>query len=260
MKRFYWIKLKEDFFNQIAIKKLRKIAGGDTFTIIYLKMLLLALKNEGMLVHEGIEDTFEKELALLLDEDLENIKMTLMYLSSHSLIEQNENRYFLPESIVSTGSETDSADRVRRFRQKNLDLQTKYLVTDNSILLQSNNDVTISNIDIDKDKEKELNKDIEEIIEYLNNVCNSKFRFNDKNKSLIKARLKEGYSKDDFFLVINKKFNEWNNTEYEKYLRPLTLFGNKFENYVNQKEYVKKSKFEKTKDSLVELYKKYEEA
>jgi hypothetical protein len=39
----------------------------------------------------------------------------------------------------------------------------------------------------------------------------------------------------------------------------MTLFGNKFENYVNQKEYVKKSKFEKTKDNLVELYKKYGE-
>lgn len=255
MKKFYWIKLKEDFFNQITIKKLRKIAGGDTFTIIYLKMMLFALRNDGLLIYEGIEDTFEKELALLLDEDIENINMTLIYLSSHNLIEKNDNKYFLPESIVSTGSESDSAERVRRFRQKNLSLP-------NSLSLQSNEDVTISNTEKEKDKEldKEKDKELIEVIEYLNLVCKTSYRYTDKNKNLVKARLNEGYSKQDMYDVINKKYYEWHDTDYEKYLRPMTLFGPKFESYLNQKEYVKKSKFEKTKDNLVELYKKYEEA
>jgi len=46
-KRYYWLKLPDDFFRQKPIKKLRKIAGGDTYTIIYLKMLLIAIKQDG---------------------------------------------------------------------------------------------------------------------------------------------------------------------------------------------------------------------
>lgn len=48
-KRYYWLKLPDGFFRQKAIKKLRKIAGGDTYTIIYLKMLLVAMKQDGRL-------------------------------------------------------------------------------------------------------------------------------------------------------------------------------------------------------------------
>ena len=79
-KRFYWLKLKENYLNEPKIKKLRKIAGGDTYTIIYLKMQLLSIKNEGIIQFEGIEPTFEEELALKLDEDLDNVKITLNYL------------------------------------------------------------------------------------------------------------------------------------------------------------------------------------
>ena len=53
-KRYYWLKLPDDFFRQKPIKKLRKIAGGDTYTIIYLKMLLISLKNEGKLYFDGV--------------------------------------------------------------------------------------------------------------------------------------------------------------------------------------------------------------
>ena len=61
-KRYYWLKLPEDFFRQKPIKKLRKIAGGDTYTIIYLKMLLIAMKEDGKLYFEGVEDDFYEEL------------------------------------------------------------------------------------------------------------------------------------------------------------------------------------------------------
>ena len=68
-KRYYWLKLPDGFFRQKAIKKLRKIAGGDTYTIIYLKMLLVAMKQDGRLYFEGVEATFYDELALDLDEE-----------------------------------------------------------------------------------------------------------------------------------------------------------------------------------------------
>ena len=60
-KRYYWLKLPDGFFRQKAIKKLRKIAGGDTYTIIYLKMLLVAMKQDGRLYFEGVEATFYDE-------------------------------------------------------------------------------------------------------------------------------------------------------------------------------------------------------
>ena len=68
-KRFYWFKMKNGFFEDKRIKKLRKIAGGDTYTIIYLKMMLKSLSNNGVLIYEGVEDSFSAELALDLDED-----------------------------------------------------------------------------------------------------------------------------------------------------------------------------------------------
>ena len=61
-KRYYWLKLKEDFFDQKEIKKLRRIAGGDTYTIIYLKMLLLSIKNGGKIMYEAVEDSLAEEL------------------------------------------------------------------------------------------------------------------------------------------------------------------------------------------------------
>ena len=70
--RFYWLKLKEDYFSSPKIKKLRKIAGGDTFTIIYLKMQLLSVSSGGVITFERIEDNFEEELALKLDEQVED--------------------------------------------------------------------------------------------------------------------------------------------------------------------------------------------
>ena len=63
-KRYYWIKLKQDFFGQKEIKKLRKLPGGDTLTIIFLKLQLLSLNNNGIIYFDGIENSFEKEIAL----------------------------------------------------------------------------------------------------------------------------------------------------------------------------------------------------
>ena len=97
-KRYYWLKLKDDFFKDKRIKKLRKIAGGDTYTIIYLKMQLLSLQDEGRLSFDGIEETFEEEIALQIDEDIEDVKITIGYLLSVGLMEQKEtNKYDLIE-------------------------------------------------------------------------------------------------------------------------------------------------------------------
>ena len=86
-----------------------------------------------------------------------------------------------------------------------------------------------------ENENENINDNINEIINYLNYKINSNYKTNSKNtKSHISARLKEGYTFEDFKKVIDIKYADWHNTEYEKFLRPDTLFGTKFENYLNQ--------------------------
>jgi uncharacterized phage protein (TIGR02220 family) len=74
-----------------------------------------------------------------------------------------------------------------------------------------------------------------EIIDYLNMVLGTQYRHSTKStQKHINARLENGYSVDDFKTVIDKKCKEWKGTEMERYLRPETLFGTKFEGYLNQ--------------------------
>ena len=87
-KKYYWLKLKDGFFADPKIKKLRKIAGGDTFTIILQKIMLLSIKDGGALEFQHIEPTFAEELALILDEDVENVKATLCYMENAGLAKQ----------------------------------------------------------------------------------------------------------------------------------------------------------------------------
>ena len=150
-KKYYWLKLKDDFFRDKRIKKLRRIAGGDTYTVIYLKMQLLSLKNNGVLIYEGLEDTFAEELALDLDEDTENVKVTLLFLHNNGMLEESEENHFLmTETIKCIGSESTSADRVRRHREAK-----------KKKALQCNEQVTIGNTKIEQEIETEIEQETE---------------------------------------------------------------------------------------------------
>ena len=77
----------------------------------------------------------------------------------------------------------------------------------------------------------------EDIVTFLNSVTGSSYRSTtDKTRKLIAARLAEGFTIDDFKAVITKKAKEWQGTDMAQYLRPETLFGTKFEGYLNQPE------------------------
>ena len=96
---------------------------------------------------------------------------------------------------------------------------------------QSNNNVTT----LSKKKEKD-NNIYSLVIDYLNKKANTNYRPTTKNtQSFINARVSEGYTVEDFKKVIDSKSKEWLNTDFEKYLRPETLFGTKFESYLNSK-------------------------
>lgn len=154
-KRYYWLRLYDDFFGSLRIKKLRKMAGGDTYVIIYLKMQLKAMKSNGVLQFKGVEQDFVDELALDLDEEPDNVRITLAYLVSCGLCETSDNiNFFLPYAVENTGSESASTQRVRDFRAR----QALQCNTDVTQMKQLGN-AEKETIDIDRYKIQEKEKD-----------------------------------------------------------------------------------------------------
>lgn len=199
-KKYYWLKLKRDFFSSLAMKKLRRIAGGDTYTIIYLKLQLFSLKDEGYIYHEGVEGTIYEEMALALDEDEENVRATMIFLENMGLVEcKSDHEFLLTEVPFLIGSETDKAELMRRKRAQ------ARLENGNNVTAELP-DVTLCYTEKEIEKEKEIDIEKRERIDYelitrmYNETCVSFPRLttlSDARKKAIKARLNK-YSVDDF--------------------------------------------------------------
>ena len=200
-RRYYWLQLKDDFFNSKEMKLMRKLPGGEEITIIYLKMMLASLAEQGKLYFEGLAEDLAEELSLIIDEDPEAIRLTLMFLTKKKLLTTSDNYQFNLEQVPEmVGSETASTRRSRKHRE------TQKLLQCNTTATKGNGD-----IDIDKPTSKSTQR-------------------------LINGRLSENYTIEDFKYVIDVKTNEWkDNTKMSKYLTPDTLFNaSKFEKYRNQ--------------------------
>ena len=116
-KRYFWLKLPEDFFRRGYIRLLRRLPEGDRLTVIYLEILLLGLKTGGELCYEGAEDPAE-ELALELFEPPEEVRAVLEQMTRRGKILQREGGFFLTECAEMTGSEGASAKRMRDLRRR----------------------------------------------------------------------------------------------------------------------------------------------
>lgn len=167
-KRYYWLRLHKDFFQKKEIKRLRRVAGGDTYTIIYLKMLLRSIIDGGKLYFDGYEDTFVSELALDIDEDEQNVQITVNYLLKNGLLIECENdEYYLPEANNNTGSETAAASRMRKLRDKSKGIECNNvtpLCNNVTPMLQECSQslqTCYGEIEIEKEKELDKEKDIE---------------------------------------------------------------------------------------------------
>ena len=146
-RRYYWLQLKEDFFKTKEMKLMRKLPGGEEITIIYLKIMLVSLADEGKIFFEGLAEDLAEELSLLIDEDAEAVRMALIFLEQKKLLTTSDNyQYNLEQVPEMIGSETASARRVRKHR-------------DSQKVLHCNTEVTNRNGEIDK--EIDIDKDIE---------------------------------------------------------------------------------------------------
>lgn len=152
-KAYYWLKLKKDFFDDPKILKIRSVAGGDTYTCIYLKLLLKSLDNDGVIFFDGIEPTIEAEIALKIREQEINVKAAMAIFESLGLLQKGEGEDVrLPEAASLSGKECDSAKRVREFRAKQKEVKALHC---NGAVTSGNENVTLE-LEKELEKEKEL--------------------------------------------------------------------------------------------------------
>lgn len=144
--------------------------GGDTYTIIYLKLMLISLEDNGKIYFEELAQDLAEEMALLIDEDTEAVRMTLIFLSKKGLLTQHSNyEFFLEQVPEMIGSETASTRRSRKHREQKA--------------LQCNTNATKCNGDIDKEIElkKDINIDIKSEVDTRENqsaTADEKSEFN----------------------------------------------------------------------------------
>ncbi|MDY4115122.1 phage replisome organizer N-terminal domain-containing protein [Blautia sp. HCP3S3_D9] len=162
-KRLFWLRLKNTYFNQLVQKKMRKQENGIEMQVIYLRMMLLSLDNNGHIFYQGVYDSIEDELAEEFNEPADLIKQTIDFLIKNNMVETDKNEdgdLFIPEALECTGSECDSAGRVRKSRERKK-------------ALQCNNDVTYSNGCVTNCNSKEDKNKVREEKELDNTLFNS---------------------------------------------------------------------------------------
>lgn len=161
-KKYYWLKLKNTYFNQLTQKKMKRQPNGKEMQIIYLRMLLSSIDKEGNIYYQGVYGSLEEELAEEFDESVDIVKQTIDFLVSNNMavIDEDSNCY-IPEAIECIGSESESAERVRKHREKKA-------LHCNDDVTESNDDVTNSNTEIERELDSELEQDPERELDVYN--------------------------------------------------------------------------------------------
>ena len=222
-KRYYWLKLHDDFFTSKRIKKLRSLAGGDTYTIIYLKMQLKALKTDGYLYFDEVSDDFASELALDIDENPDDVRVTIQYLISVGLMECSENgtEYCLTFMKNLIGSENAGTQRVRDHRARQKALQCNADVTEMKRLgnaeIEIEKDIEIE-IEKEKDKEKKEKTTRHKHGDY-HNVLLTDMEYGRLIADFGELKIKEYIQKvDEYCQQYGKRYSDYNLT-IRKWLR-----------------------------------------
>lgn len=264
-----WIKITTDMFDNRKIKHLRKLPDGNNIVLIWVMLLTMAGRcNSGGMIFltENIPYT-PKMLADELDFEESTVTLALQALERLGMVSTTANGFLnLPG-----WEDHQNIEGMEKIRESKRLAQARWREKQKTIAAAAENyvDSTVdstenknNNADIDKEEDiereeeknsilsasdeadcvdspkKQKNKELySEIVSYLNKKAGTKYRpSTPKTQALIRARESEGFSLDDFKIVIDKKCAEWIGDErMEQYLRPETLFGTKFEAYLNAK-------------------------
>ena len=200
-KRYYWFKMEQSFFEQKEIKYLRRLPGGDTYTIIYLKLILKSLENDGKIYYENIGDDYSQEWALEIEEDEKAVSFLVAFLINKGLmIDCGFDEFEITKTKSLVGSETASAERKRRQRERERELP----------LLES---VTMSQVShIEKEIDIEIDKN-----SLLSAYFNTFTKLASKNNKLRDAVKVEFLKLPDFqkeqAVIGAKNYAKWYKTE-----------------------------------------------
>lgn len=177
-------------------------------------------------------------------EDIEptlNDKQTKIFNNLRRPLEKSKKRSKCG-SITKSNENQEENEIETKENQKEIKIKSNENQKENENKTHQDVNVIVNvNDNVDVNVKKISLEEIKGIVKYLNIKSNSHYKYStDKTQTLIKARIKDGFTLDDFKIVIDKKCEEWLGTDFEKFLRPETLFSNKFEGYLNQKITAKK--------------------
>lgn len=148
-KKFYWLKLKRDFFKRHDIRIIEEMPNGKDYVLFYLKLLLESIDHEGSLRFSDTIPYNEQMLSVVTNTNVDIVRSAMKLFTELNLMEVlDDATIYMAEVNSMIGSESWSAERVRRFRQKQQ-------------ALLCNADVTSCN----EEKEIEIKKDIDKDIE-----------------------------------------------------------------------------------------------
>ena len=230
-----WIKIVTDVFDDEKILMIETMPECDTIIVIWFKLLCLAGKqNNGGVFQMGQIPYTDEMFAAIFRRPINTVRLALNTFERFSMIEIIRDTVTIPNwgkhQSLDAYEKKKIRDRERIARKR---AEQKALIE-----MSPDKSPDVAPLEEDKEEEKEKEKDIYiSIISYLNEKAGTKYKATtDKTKKAIHARLSEGFTVDDFKTVIDKKCAEWIGDEkMEKYLRPETLFGTKFEGYLNAK-------------------------
>lgn len=242
MAEISWIKLKTTMFDDEKIRLIQSVPESDAILVIWIRLLVLAGKtnDDGLIYIQRNMPYSEEMLATLFGKNVNTVRLALTTLANFNMIDLTANGLI----SVTNWEKHQNVEGLEKIKEQNrLRAKRHYEKKKNSNVSLTLSNATDKEKELDKDIDKEIdNKDKEkipysEIISYLNQKADRKFKNAESHKKFIRARWNEGQRLDDFKQVIDNKVADANDSKAffdAKYLQPSTLFGPKFDQYLNQ--------------------------
>ena len=244
-----WIKIVTDIFDDEKILLIESMPSPDSMIVIWFKLLCFAGKqnNSGVIMLNDRIAYTDEMLATIFRRDVNTVRMALKVFEQFDMIKVVDGVITIPN--WGKHQNLDQLERkkeymrgyMRQYREK----QQLLTAGDTSEDAAGKSDCKTNNKSNVSRADKEEDKDIEEerekniyapVIAYLNEKAGTAYKpTTKKTQALIRARETEGFTLEDFKAVIDQKCAEWMGSDMEKYLRPETLFGTKFEGYLNSR-------------------------
>lgn len=177
-KRFFWLKLRETFFNETYIKAMRTFKNGDSLVLTYLEMALYSLKSNGVIERGELTQSLADEISIAINEPVPRVKKTIEMLTKARVAELDGDRLYLTEMMKLMGSESTSAERMRKLRSRKSD-ELPPSQCDSAVTSPVTKSVTT---EIELEKELETDSDApsppvgetrgcDEVVSQFNSIC-----------------------------------------------------------------------------------------